>query len=117
MEGGAMRFRSIATLSLCLIIVSACDNAPTTDQDSGTEPGEDAGTPGPNPFFPQHLADAATALENALGEQPLAGDVKVAVIANRISNFWTPAQIGTATASQRIGCVSQFAASINGTVE
>lgn len=102
------------SLGLVVLCFFGCDGPPSGDADAG--PG-DAGTSEPNPFFPQDLADSVEALSGALGEQPLAGDVRLALVANRISSFWTPAQIGIATASQRIGCVSRFDATLNGTAE
>jgi ribose transport system substrate-binding protein len=40
--------------------------------------------------------------------------VKISVIANRHSNYWTPAQIGTGRAASAIGCFSTFDATSDG---
>jgi ribose transport system substrate-binding protein len=60
------------------------------------------------------LEDAVDALSTALGEQTEASDVKLAVVANRHSNYWTPAQIGTGRAASSIGCFSTFDATSDG---
>jgi len=91
---------------------------------TGCSSGDDAksptGTPSPTPtseknqFEPTDLEDAVGALSDALGAQPEAGDVKVAVVANRHSNYWTPAQIGAGRAASAIGCFSTFDATSDG---
>jgi len=84
--------------------------------------GEDPAQPGPkkddidepNPFAPTDLEDAVDALATALGDQTDASGVKIAVVANRHSNYWTPAQIGTGRAASSIGCFASFDATSDG---
>ncbi len=82
--------------------------------DDSAPPGGNNGPPTENPFVPTDLEDAVDALSTALGEQTEASDVKLAVVANRHSNYWTPAQIGTGRAASSIGCFSTFDATSDG---
>jgi ribose transport system substrate-binding protein len=68
----------------------------------------------PNPFEPKDLKAAAAALSAAVNGTANAADVKVAVVANRHSNYWTPAQIGAGRAASAIGCFSTFDATSDG---
>jgi len=93
-----------------LFSLSACGGGATDSSDGPNEPG----TKDPNPFVPAELESAVEALTVALGEQPEAGNVKISVVANRHSNYWTPAQIGTGRAASAIGCFSTFDATSDG---
>jgi ribose transport system substrate-binding protein len=108
MNRSFLRFAAVVSLAL-----AACGGAV-----SGTDAGNQTADAGqtPNPFYPQDLQDAVDRLTMELGAQPEAGNVRVAMVANRYSNFWNPAQIGTSRAAQTIGCVATFEASANGTV-
>lgn len=69
-----------------------------------------------NAFFPTDLSDAVDALREAVGPQADAGSFKLATIANRHSNYWTPVQIGTAVAATELGCFATFDATDDGLV-
>lgn len=104
---------SVWVAALLGLLGAACDS-PSESPDAST--GGDAGV-AVNPFTPDELEDAVEALEAALGEQPGAGDVRLAMVANRHSAFWTSTQIGTQRAAQRLGCVAQFTATTDGLPE
>ena len=91
--------------------LSACGGAGDDGANDGSRKSD---TPELNPFVPRDLESAVEALSTALGEQPQAGDVKISVVANRHSNYWTPAQIGTGRAASAIGCFSTFDATSDG---
>jgi ribose transport system substrate-binding protein len=98
----------IAALSLALPLL-AC----SASQES--EPRPDPENPAEvNPFAPGDLEDAASALFEALGDDVDPSGVKIAVVANRHSNYWTPAQIGTGRAASAIGCFATFDATSDG---
>jgi ribose transport system substrate-binding protein len=85
----------------------------------GSGDGSESGPPKdvvvkPNPFKPTDLEDAVDTLASALGTQTDASGVKLAVVANRHSNYWTPAQIGTGRAASAIGCFASFDATSDG---
>lgn len=111
----------IGTLTRALFIAlalfaSACaeDAAEEPNDDNNGEPDGGEDNEVVNPFFPSDLNDAVDALAVALGDQPQAGDARIAVVANRHSNYWTPAQIGTGRAASVIGCYSSFDATSDG---
>lgn len=103
-------FGRMIALFMALATIQGCgseDSSSTADKN---------GPKAPNPFVPTNLEDAVDALSSALGEQTDASDVKLAVIANRHSNYWTPAQIGTGRAASVIGCFSTFDATSDGLI-
>jgi ribose transport system substrate-binding protein len=102
---------------LAAAALAACGGEESTAGPSGGGGnGAGGGPPSTNQFFPQDLEDAAAKLTEALGEQSDPGSIKVAVVANRHSNYWTPAQIGTGRASSSIGCYASFDATSDGEV-
>jgi ribose transport system substrate-binding protein len=102
--------RSCFTTLAFLISLSAC----SAGGDAGGKTNDDHTDAKENPFHPADLQQAVDALHAALGDQPQAGDVKISVVANRHSNYWTPAQIGTGRAASAIGCFSTFDATSDG---
>src|SRR5262245_54320301 len=106
----------IAFIAAALLALGCSDSNSDEPNDSDNEGTPDGGAPNnaPNPVFPDDLNDAVDALTDALGDQPNAGDAKIAVVANRHSNYWTPAQIGTGRAASVIGCYSSFDATNDG---
>ncbi len=105
------RFGTRLSTLAALLSLGACSTSPA-DPASGPDDGRT--NTEQNPFVPRDLMDAVDALSNALGEQPEAGDVKISVVANRHSNYWTPAQIGAGRAASGIGCFSTFDATSDG---
>src|SRR4030095_3367019 len=99
-EPSCFRFITLAML----VSLSAGRGGANSDRGSGGSSEQH----GVNPFVPTDLELAVDALSAALGDQPGAGDVKVSIVANRHSNYWTPAQIGTGRAASAIGCFSTF---------
>jgi ribose transport system substrate-binding protein len=104
---------TFAALSLAACLIGGCS-------DDKAAPAAQGGTGGTgteeNPFFPKSLDQATKVLQAELGEQLNAGDIKISVVANRHSNYWTPAQIGTGRASSSIGCFADFDATSDGKV-
>jgi ribose transport system substrate-binding protein len=98
--------------ALILGFAAGCSGEDTTDPAPKKDPIDE-----PNPFAPTDLENAVDALATALGDQTDASGVKIAVVANRHSNYWTPAQIGTGRAASSIGCFASFDATSDGASE
>ncbi len=99
----------IAGLAFCGLLGACSDGGTAKPADGGG-----GNTVQPNPFEPSDLKMAAAALSAAIADAANAADIKVAVVANRHSNYWTPAQIGAGRAASSIGCFSSFDATSDG---